>query len=87
MQHIVALMIGRVLLEQMQPRIDLLPQPQFVDDQMNRADAPAVHRHSLLGHLIVNNAGLHDRLRLIAPLPLGVQATSNSALAIHRILE
>jgi hypothetical protein len=29
-----------VLLEQMQARIDLLPQPQFIDHQMDRADAP-----------------------------------------------
>ena len=30
-QHMVALMIRKVLLKQMQPRVDLLPQPQFVD--------------------------------------------------------
>ena len=30
-QHVVAFMIRKVLLKQMQPRVDLLPQPQFVD--------------------------------------------------------
>jgi hypothetical protein len=86
-QHMVALMIGKVLLEQMQPGVDLLPQPQFVDHQMDRADAPAVHRPGLLGHLIMNIAGLHDRLGLIAPTALGVQATLNSTLAIAQDLK
>ena len=85
-QHMVALMIRKVLLKQMQPRVDLLPQPQFVDHQMDRADAPAVYRPGFLGHLIVNIAGLHDRLGLIAPATLGVQATLNSALAITQDL-
>ena len=39
-----------------------------------------------LGHLLVNIAGLHDRLGLIAPTALGVQATLNSALAITQDL-
>ena len=81
-QHVVTLMIRQMLLEQMQPGVDLLPQPQFVDHQMDRADAPAVDRPGLLGHLIMNIAGLHDRLGLIAPPPLGVQPMLNSALAI-----
>ena len=85
-QDMVAFMVGKVFLKQMQARVDLLPQPQFVDHQMDRADAPAVYGPAFLGHLIVNIAGLHDRLRLIAPATLGVQATLNSALAITQDL-
>jgi hypothetical protein len=69
----------------MQPGVDLLPQPQFVDHQMD-GDAPAVDRPGFLGHLIVNIAGPHDRLGLIAPATPGVQATLNSALAITQDL-
>ena len=36
----VALMIRKVFLKQMQVRVDFLPQPQFVDHQMDRADPP-----------------------------------------------
>ena len=82
----VALVVGQVFLKQVQPRVDLLPQPQLVDHQMDRADAPAVDRPGFLGHPIVNIAGLHDRLRLIAPPALGVQATLNSTLAITQDL-
>ena len=85
-QHMIALMIRKVLLKQMQPGVDLLPQPEFVDHQMDRADAPAVNRPGFLGHLIMDIAGLHDRLGLIAPATLGVQATLNSALAIAQDL-
>ena len=85
-QDMVAFVVGKVFLKQMQARVDLLPQPQFVDHQMDRADAPAVYRPGFLGHLIVNIAGLHDRLRLIAPATLWVQATLNSALAIAQDL-
>ena len=85
-QHMVALMIRKVLLKQMQPRVDFLPQPQLVDHQMDRADASAVDRPGFLGHLIMNIAGLDDRLGLIAPTALGVQATLNSALAITQDL-
>ncbi|MET0252597.1 MAG: hypothetical protein ABW214_00995 [Terrimicrobiaceae bacterium] len=82
----VALVIRKVLLEQMQPGVDLLPQPQSVDHQMDRADTPAVDRPGFLGHLIMNVAGLHDRLGLIAPATLRVQTTLNSALAITQDL-
>ena len=85
-QHVVALVVGQVLLKQMQPRVDFLPQPQFVDHQMNRADTSAVNRPGFLGHLIMNIAGLHHRLPLIAPTALGLQATLNSALAITQDL-
>ena len=78
-------MIEEVLLKQMHPGVDLLP-AQFVDHQMDRAD-PAVYSPGFLGHLIVNIAGLHDRLDLIAPTALGVQATLNSALAITQDLQ
>ena len=53
---------------------------------MDRADASAVDRPGFLGHLIMNIAGLHDRLGLIAPTALGVQATLNSTLAITQDL-
>jgi hypothetical protein len=53
---------------------------------MDRADAPAVYCPGFLGHLIMNIAGPHDRLRLIAPATLGVQTTLNSALAITQDL-
>ena len=82
----VALMVRKVLLKQMQPGVDLLSQPQFVDHQMDRAEAPAVDRPGFLGHLIVNVPGLDDWLRLIAPTACGVQTTSNSALAIAKDL-
>jgi hypothetical protein len=85
-QHMIALMVRKVLLKQMQPGVDLLPQPQFVDHQMDRADASAVNRPGFLGHLVVNVAGLQDRLRLVAPTALGVQTASNSALAITQDL-
>ena len=78
----VALVVGQVLLKQVQPRVDLLPQPQLVDHQMDRANAAAVYSPGLLGHLIMNIAGLDDWLPLITPTAPGVQATSNSALAI-----
>ena len=70
----------------MQARVDLLPQPQFVDHQMNRADTSAVDRPGFLGHLIMNIAAPHDRLRLMAPTTLGVQTTLNSALAVAQDL-
>ena len=41
---------------------------RFFDDK-TFADAPAAYRPDFLGHLIVNIAGLHDRLSLIAPGP------------------
>jgi hypothetical protein len=85
-QHMVALVVGQVFLKQMQPRVDLLPQPQFVDHQMDRPDASAVDRLGFLGHLIMNIAGLHDRLGLIAPATLRVQTTLNSQLAIAQDL-
>jgi hypothetical protein len=53
---------------------------------MDRADAPAVDRPGFLGHLIVNIAGLHDRLGLIAPTTLWVQTALNSVLAIAQDL-
>ena len=85
-QHMIALMIRKVFFKQMQPGVDFLPQSQFVDHQMDRADAPAVDRSGFLGHLIMNIASLHDRLRLIAPTTLGVQTALNSALAITQDL-
>jgi hypothetical protein len=75
-----------VLLKQMQARVDLLPQPQFVNHQMDRADASAVDRLGFLGHLIMNVAGFYHGLGLIAPPPLGIQATLNSLLAIAQDL-
>ncbi|MGA7882877.1 MAG: hypothetical protein WCD63_18610 [Terrimicrobiaceae bacterium] len=53
---------------------------------MDRADAPTVNRPGFLGHLIMNIAGLHHRLGLIAPSALGVQTTLNSALALAQDL-
>jgi hypothetical protein len=50
----IALLVRKVLLKQMQPGVDLLPQPQFVDHQMDRADASAVDRPGFLGQLIMN---------------------------------
>ena len=72
---------GKCFWKQVQPRVDLLPHPQLVDHQMDRADAPAVDSPGFLRHLIMNIAGLDDWLGLIAPTAVGVQATSNSALA------
>ena len=82
----VAVMVGQVLLKQVQPRLDLLPQPQFVHHQVDRSDAPAVHSPGFLGHLIINIAGPHNRLSLIAPAVPRVHATLNSALAITQDL-
>src|SRR4029077_17157006 len=86
-QHMVALVVGQVLLKQVQPRVDLLPQPQLVDHQMDRADAPALYSPGFLRHLIVNIAGLDDWLPLITPSAPGVQATSNSTLAMTQNLK
>jgi hypothetical protein len=81
-QNVVALVIGKVFLEQMQARVDLLAQPKLVDHQMDRADAPAVYRPALVSHLIADIARLHDWLGLIAPGTLRIQTALNSALAI-----
>src|SRR5258708_7524036 len=75
-------MRGKVFLKQTQPLITSSPQAQFVDHKMNSADPAAVYGPALLGHFIMDVARRHDRLRLIAPDSLGIQAALNSLLAV-----
>src|ERR1700677_4738103 len=78
----ITLVIRNVPFEHMHPLIDLRDQPELLDHQMHRAYSTAVHSANPCGHVIMNVAGAHHRLGLIAPAPIVIQATFNSLLAV-----
>jgi hypothetical protein len=81
-EHVIALVVGQVALEQMKPPVDLLPQPDPLNHQVDCTDAPAVNGATAPGHLVVDVAGSHHRLGLVAPRFIGIQPMFDSALAI-----
>ena len=68
-QHVVALVVRQMDLEQLHFRVDRLDQPDVPRQQMNRADAAAADGRVAVGHFVVNvpAANIGPRLNLASP--------------------
>jgi hypothetical protein len=83
-QNMVTLMVGQMPLEQMQPGVDFIGQPQLLDHHMHRSDPTAIDPTVAIGHLVVDVSSFHHRLGLIAPGSPRIQPTLDSTLALAK---
>ena len=87
-QHVIALVVGQVNLQQVQSPVDGVGQPQFADQQQHRADAAVGHAPRALGQFVLDIGGPQHRpitplaIRLVQPLldpPLAGRQSSSYA--------
>jgi len=79
-QHVVALVVGQVPLEQPDALVDGLRQPDATRQQVDGADPAAADDARAAGHLVADVAGREHRARLVLPAP-HAQPLLNSRLA------
>lgn len=80
-EHVIALMVGQVDLEQLQVAINLLHQPQAPHQQMNGSDAAAVDGRGAAARFVAKVAPLEHGPGPLRPVP-GCQAALDSTLAV-----
>ena len=81
----VALVVGQMLLEQVDVLVDGLGQPQVLDQQVRQAEAAAGDGVVPAGHFVVDVRGREHGLGLVLSLPAG-QSSFDLALVSGQLL-